>query len=279
MSKAEENGSSAAAASDGVLHVAFVLDRSGSMQAIEEAVVDGYNGYLGELRAQGGDTLYSLTTFNTSLRHVCVGEPLARVPELDHGLYRPGGMTALYDAIAHTVLETDHRLQAQGRGQEKVLVVVMTDGLENSSTDYDAHTIAELVRDYDERPNWTFVYLGAGHASVSEAGRVAAGMGYRSDNAMLWSADPVSTKKSMDSLAEATRARRASTRLKSERFFADAGQSAADYRQDDPAGAPARRPSPPRRARPKRDAVIHRGDLGDALAGPNRPGNSSQSST
>jgi hypothetical protein len=50
-----------------------------------------------------------------------------------------------------------------------VLVVVMTDGLENSSTDYDAHGIAALVRTYDERPNWTFVYLGAGHESVRDA--------------------------------------------------------------------------------------------------------------
>ena len=140
------NGSETANASDGVLHVAFVLDKSGSMQAVEEAVVEGYNDYLGELRAQGGETLYSLTTFNTSFEHVCVGEPLERAPELDHRLYRPDGMTALYDAIAHTVLETDRRLQAEGRGEEKVLVVVMTDGLENSSTDYDADAIAELVR-------------------------------------------------------------------------------------------------------------------------------------
>ena len=168
MSKPEENGSGGAG-SDGVLHVAFVLDRSGSMEAVAEAVVEGYNDYLGELRAQGGETLYSLTTFNTSFEHVCVGEPLERAPELDHRLYRPDGMTALYDAIAHTVLETDRRLQAQGRGEEKVLVVVMTDGLENSSTDYDAHAIAELVRGYDERPNWTFVYLGAGHESIAEA--------------------------------------------------------------------------------------------------------------
>ena len=63
----------------------------------------------------------------------------------------------------------------QGRGEEKVLVVVMTDGLENSSTDYDAHGIAELVRGYDERPNWTFVYLGAGHANITR--RAARGRG------------------------------------------------------------------------------------------------------
>ena len=53
---------------DGVVHVAFVLDKSGSMQAVEEAVVEGYNDYLRELREQGGETLFSLTTFDTSVR-------------------------------------------------------------------------------------------------------------------------------------------------------------------------------------------------------------------
>ena len=118
MSDAQKNGNHPVNA-DGVLHVAFVLDRSGSMKAIEEAVVEGYNDYLGELRAQGGETLYSLTTFNTTFTHVCVGEPLDRVAALDHELYRPGGMTALYDAIAHTVLETDRRLQAEARGERE----------------------------------------------------------------------------------------------------------------------------------------------------------------
>ena len=54
------------------------------MQAVAEAVVEGYNDYIGELREQGGETLYSLTTFNTSFERVCVGEPLERAPELDH---------------------------------------------------------------------------------------------------------------------------------------------------------------------------------------------------
>jgi uncharacterized protein YegL len=270
MSKAEENGTSGDA-SDGVLHVAFVLDRSGSMQGVAEAVVEGYNDYLGELRGQGGDTFYSLTTFNTDFEHVCVGDPLERVPELDYVQYRPDGMTALYDAIAHTVIETDRRLQSEGRGEEKVLVVVMTDGLENSSTDYDAHAIAQFIRGYNERPNWTFVYLGAGHANITDAQHAAAGMGYQSANAMLWSADPVSTRKSMRSLADATRARRGSVLLKSESFFADAGQSAADYRQDTPEQDPRRRQSSPRPRRSSRSATIHRQDLGDVLPSSGRP--------
>jgi hypothetical protein len=133
------------------------------------------------------------------------------------------------------VLETDGRLQAAGRDGEKVLVVVMTDGQENSSSDYDARGIAELVRGYDERPNWTFVYLGAGHANITDAQHAAAAMGYEHMNSMLFSADPVSARKSMRSLAHATGQRRTSMQLKSQRFFADAGPDLADYRTDEPA--------------------------------------------
>ena len=255
MQAGSDNGNAPAA--DGAVHVAFVLDKSGSMQVVEEAVVEGYNEYLRELREQGGETLFSLTTFDTTFNHVCVGEPLESVALLDHRGYRPDGCTALYDAIGHTVLRTDQRLQADRRGEEKVLVVVMTDGLENSSTDYDAHAIAELVRAYEERPNWTFVYLGAGHDTIQAAQSTASLMSFKTGNAMLWSADEASTRKSMRSLASATQARRRATTLKSERFFADAGQSQADYQAGEP-----KRPASPRRPPPTQ---IHRRRLGDVL--------------
>jgi hypothetical protein len=234
-----------------------VLDKSGSMEAVEEAVVEGYNDYLRELREQGGETLFSLTTFDTRFEHVCIGEPLAKVAELDSRSYRPGGMTALYDAIGHTVLRTEQTLRGEGREQEKALVVVMTDGLENSSTDYDAHAIAQLVRSYEERPNWTFVYLGAGHDTIRATRDVARAMSFKADNAMRWEADPDSARKSMKALARASGVRRNSAALKSERFFADAGQSQADYKRPEPA-----KPQLPRRG----SQTIHRRTLGDVLS-------------
>jgi uncharacterized protein YegL len=245
------------AARNGMVHVAFVLDKSGSMHAVEEAVVEGYNDYLRELRDQDGETLFSLTTFDTRFEHVCIGEALANVAELSSRSYRPDGCTALYDAIAHTVLRTEQRLRAEGRDEEKVLVVVMTDGLENSSTDYNAHAITTLVRDFDERPNWTFVYLGAGHETIHAAQNAATAMSFKADNAMRWEADPESARKSMKALAHATGVRRQSAALKSERFFADAGQSKADYERSKRA-----QPNPPHR----HSQAIHRRTLKDALS-------------
>jgi uncharacterized protein YegL len=226
------------------LHVAFVLDKSGSMSHLARAVVTGFDEFLDELRKGGGDTLFTLTMFDTEFEHVHVATPLADVPPLAKTGYRPGGMTALFDAVAHAVIDTDKRLAAEGRGDDKVLVVVMTDGLENSSTDFTAETIAELVAGYDERPNWTFVYLGAAHATLEDARDAAGMMAFKRANAMRWTADEASARKSMGSLAAATKQRRAARDMKSEQLFADAGQGEADYRGDAPADGAAGQSSP-----------------------------------
>jgi uncharacterized protein YegL len=209
--------------------VAMVLDKSGSMGVLRDAVIEGFNDYLAELRTEPAETSFSLTLFDTRFNKMWVGEPLDRVPPLDTFSYRPDGMTALYDAIAHTVIDTDRRLAGEGKEHVKTLVVVMTDGLENSSTEYDAARLARLVRSYEERPNWTFVYLGAAHDTLEDARLEAARMGWKRENAMRWQADPASAKASMEALAHATKVRRASRRLKSDAFFAEAHQLEDDY--------------------------------------------------
>ena len=91
---------------------------------------------------------------------------------------------------------------------------------------------AELVAGYDERPNWTFVYLGAAHATLDDARDAADLMAFKRGNAMRWTADEASARKSMGSLAAATKQRRAAMDMKSEQLFADAGQEEADYKED-----------------------------------------------
>jgi len=235
------------------LHVAFVLDQSGSMAHLAEAVVAGFDEFVQELRADDGETLFSLTTFDTRFEHVHVAVPLRDIPSLADTGYRPGGMTALFDAVAHTVLATDRRLAESGRADEKVMVVVMTDGLENSSTDYTTRTLADLIETYDARPNWTFVYLGAAHGSLEDAGDVAGTMAFKRSNAMRWSADDASAMKSMRSLGNAAKARRRADSMKTEQLFADAGQSEADYRGDE--SAPSQSSGSPFAKRDMRDVL------------------------
>ncbi|MBA2294900.1 MAG: VWA domain-containing protein [Actinobacteria bacterium] len=94
------------------MHVVFVLDRSGSMSHLTDAVISGVDEFVSELRRDPGATRFSLTAFDTRVEHVHVAVPLADVLSLAETGYEPGGMTALYDAVAHTVFATDERLRA-----------------------------------------------------------------------------------------------------------------------------------------------------------------------
>jgi hypothetical protein len=77
-------------------------------------------------------------------------------------LYKPSGMTALYDAIGMSVKklkkETKHELK---NNKASVVVVIITDGHENSSRKYSYEKIQKLIGKLEKKPNWTFSYLGA----------------------------------------------------------------------------------------------------------------------
>ena len=266
MSKAEAKTETSGAAADGVLHVAFVLDKSGSMRSIEEAVVAGYNDYLRELRAQGGETLFSLTTFDTTLRaRLCRRAARRASPELDHALYRPDGMTALYDAIAHTVLETDQRLQARGprrregaRRRDDGRARELLDRLRRAR---DRGTRARLRRaaELDVRLPRRRPRRGSRTPSTRPPG-------WATGTRTRCSGRPTRPPRASRCARSPTRParRRASTQLKSERFFADAGQSTADYREDEPARPGERSVARRRRA----DAGVRRRSIAVTSATP-----------
>jgi hypothetical protein len=54
---------------------------------------------------------------------------------------------------------------------ENVLIVIVTDGEENSSKDWINSTIKDLITQQQTKYSWTFVYLGANQDSFSVAGQ------------------------------------------------------------------------------------------------------------
>jgi uncharacterized protein YegL len=128
------------------------------------ATISGFNEYVQTLRddPERGEILLSLTQFDNRVNSVYTGVPLAEVPELDTTSYVIGGMTALYDAVGRTV----RKVEKIAKSGDKVLVIVMTDGGENSSKEYTQQAILDMFRQKREQ-GWEFVFLGAGEESWS----------------------------------------------------------------------------------------------------------------
>lgn len=143
--------------SEGTLHVSMLQDKSGSMQGREQDVINGFNEYIGELKSEDADIRFTLTQFDTTYRTLYESARLSSVRRLTSLDYQPSGMTALYDALGNTIQLVEREM----RMGDRALIVVMTDGYENSSREHKQHTISDLVDKRQRQGNWTFVYLGA----------------------------------------------------------------------------------------------------------------------
>jgi len=141
-------------------HVLLITDMSGSMGALAEDVRGGFNTYLDELAKDGGKYRLTVTLFDTEFIPLCTAAKLADTPRLTNVNYAPRGMTALHDAIGKTVAEFESGTKL-GEG-DRVLVVVQTDGHENSSREFNGVQVAELIKAREATGVWTFIYLGAG---------------------------------------------------------------------------------------------------------------------
>ena len=54
----------------------------------------------------------------------------------------------------------------------KVLLVIITDGLENASREFTKDKVREMIAHQQEVYNWDFIFLGANMDAVSEAGHL-----------------------------------------------------------------------------------------------------------
>ena len=179
--------------------ITFILDESGSMHPIERAARKGFNAYREEQIAHGGETWWTLTTFNQKVRTRYSALPGRRVPKLGAD-YSPSGSTALYDAIGASIMKTRAHLSKLGTNRPAdVIVVILTDGMENASGEWTPEQVFELITE-SEAAGWQFIFLGANQDSWE----VSRGLGIRAGTVVDWSPDDRSYALAIDEANEAS---------------------------------------------------------------------------
>lgn len=184
------------------LHIYFLLDRSGSMESIRADVIGGFNTFLAEQKAVGGDEpIFTFVQFDTQdpQETIYSAEPLSNVADLDVNTFIPRGGTPLYDAMGAIIMNAKIRAETRadlGAPTEDIVMVTFTDGGENQSVSYDKTKIFDLVKDLEAK-GWTFVYLGANQDSYGEAGAI----GYAAGSTQNYLADALGTQTAYHSLS------------------------------------------------------------------------------
>lgn len=161
--------------------ITFVLDSSGSMAAIEEDTIGGFNTFLQEQRTEPGKATVTLYEFNTNVERRYHGYPIEDAPGLDKETYSPGGRTALHDAISTAVSKTEDYIREKKSHErpETVIIVILTDGKENAS-ETPQERVREQVKACRKERNWEFLFIGANQ----NAALTASEMGIAEDRSL-----------------------------------------------------------------------------------------------
>lgn len=157
-----------------LVEIAFILDRSGSMSSVKEQAIAGFNRFLADQAKEPGEARLTLVLFDDEYLVPLDARPIRSVPALDAAAYVPRNTTALLDAIGQTIDRLGQRLAATPEPERpgRVIVAILTDGLENASTQFTWHDIASRIRHQQEKYRWQFLFLGANQDAIATAARM-----------------------------------------------------------------------------------------------------------
>jgi uncharacterized protein YegL len=183
----------------GLTEIACILDRSGSMSGIIDEAIGGLNKFIDDQKALDGDANVTIALFDDRYKVIYDNVDIQTIPTITRDMYNPCGMTALYDSIGKTMTSIGERLAKTSEEDrpEKVMIVILTDGQENSSREYSASKIAEMITHQEEKYSWAFVYL----ASNVDAMATGSAFGMRSINTLSFTSTTEGTKSAFDNMS------------------------------------------------------------------------------
>lgn len=154
-------------------HMTVILDRTGSMENIRDDTIGGFNSFLEKQKDQPGTATLTLVQFDTQDPYEVIHHfvPVTDVPELTREIYVPRAATPLLDTLGRGINDLEKRL-AERKEEERpsiVMMVVITDGHENSSKEFKKDQIEKMIKEKTEQDDWQFVFLSADLAGIDDA--------------------------------------------------------------------------------------------------------------
>lgn len=146
-----------------VNHVAILLDSSGSMSSFSTKVVDEFNNTLDTIQENaqrtGIKTTVSVWTFGesyTPVRQLYIGQDVRLAKKMSRGEYRAQGNTPLWDCVGASVVALRDKLKQTQKTSN--LVIILTDGENNASYNYNEVSLMNLIKSVQSTDRWTFAF-------------------------------------------------------------------------------------------------------------------------
>jgi hypothetical protein len=143
----------------------------------ERAVVANFNKVIAQQRAEEGDAVVSTVLFNSKVMRKHASLPITEVAELTRRDYLPSGCTALLDAVGSSIerICKRHTALPEAERPATTIVVIITDGEENSSRKYSRSVVKQMIETLQKKHDWSFLYFGANVDHFAEAQHLGIG--------------------------------------------------------------------------------------------------------
>lgn len=155
-----------------------ILDRSGSMYKKRKDTIGSFNQMLEKQKREPGEAYITTALFSDQCDVLYSHTAIWETEELTEQDYYIGGNTALFDAIGKVFHQTDSLLEGrEGDYEEKVLVFIITDGMENASVQYGRQQIKKLIEE-KQKKGWVILFFGTDMEMI----KLAEDTGIRKEN-------------------------------------------------------------------------------------------------
>lgn len=176
----------------------FILDKSGSMSGLEQDTLGGFNSMLEKQQQIDEPCRITTLLFDHSVQIVHDRVDIQQIEPMTAEQYQAGGYTALLDALGMAInrisgisgISGIQENTPQAQRTDKVMLVIITDGEENSSREYQLAQIRSMIEQQQQHFNWEFIFLGANIDAIA----TAESFGINAENASNYIADSAGTE-------------------------------------------------------------------------------------
>ena len=172
----------------------YILDASGSMYGVTDDVIGGFNSFLADQKNLEDQAYLTTVFFNHDVNALYKSKDIKLVDDINRSTYKASGSTSLFDAIGSSVFSLQERVKTQ-----KVMVIIMTDGYENSSRIFTGTKIKKIIQEKTEE-GWEFIFAGAN----IDVDKVSDSIGIRKDRRMVYTSDKEGTKEIYNRVSKMT---------------------------------------------------------------------------
>lgn len=175
-----------------ITELVFILDKSGSMSGLESDTIGGYNAMLRKQQEERGKARITTVLFSNDSEILHDQTDIMAIKPMTKRQYQVGGSTALLDAVGMAInkIGNSQKYAKEEQRADKVMVVITTDGMENSSHEYTYEKIRRMIERQKNKYGWEFIFLGADIEAVAAAAK----LGINHDRAVNFNSDSEGTQ-------------------------------------------------------------------------------------